>query len=147
MATAQVTEDRLFTDALSYTLSRVGLSSIVLNQEQLTAIHCFYQRKNVFLWLPTGFGKLVCYEVLLFLFDFAEIFFDGLNCCKACTRTVANRCHPRLAPTVADQVTWEGLPSAVPFQLNNEDDGFGDTSDEQTLHVQSLTKAALIAVR
>ena len=38
MATAQVTEDRLFTDALSYALSRVGLSSIALKQEQLTAI-------------------------------------------------------------------------------------------------------------
>ena len=71
MATAQVTEDRLFTDALSYALSRVGLSSIALKQEQLTAIRYLYQRKDVFLWLPTGFGKSVCYEVLPFLFDFA----------------------------------------------------------------------------
>ena len=71
MATAQVTEDRLFTDALSYTLSCVGLSSIVLKQEQLTATRYLYQWKDVFLWLPTDFGKLVCYEVLPFLFDFA----------------------------------------------------------------------------
>ena len=71
MATAQVTEDRLFTDALSYTLSRAGLSSIALKQEQLTAICYLYQRKDLFLWLPTGFGKSVCYKVLPFLFDFA----------------------------------------------------------------------------
>ena len=70
LATAQVTEDRLFTDALLYVLSCVGLSSIALKQEQLTAIHYLYQRKDVFLWLPTGFGKSVCYEVLPFLFDF-----------------------------------------------------------------------------
>ena len=25
---------------------------------------------HVFLWLPTGFGKSVCYEVLPFLFDY-----------------------------------------------------------------------------
>ena len=71
MATVQATEDRLFTDALSYDLSCVGLSSIALKQEQLTAIRYLYQRKDVFLWLPTGLGKSVCYEVLLFLFKFA----------------------------------------------------------------------------
>ena len=71
MATAQVTEDRLFTDALSYALSRVGLSSIALKQEQLTAICYFYQQKDVLLWLPTGFGKSACYEVLPFFIDFA----------------------------------------------------------------------------
>ena len=70
MAAAQVTEDRLFTDALSYALSRVGLSSIALKQEQLTATRYLYQWKDVFLWLPTDFGKLVCYEALPFLFDF-----------------------------------------------------------------------------
>ena len=85
MATAQVTEDRLFTDALSYALSRVGLSSIALKQEQLTAIRYLYQRKDVFLWLPTGFGKLV-YEVLRSFsisleVSLAALFFDGLSCC------------------------------------------------------------------
>ena len=71
MATAQVMEDRLFIDALLYALSHVGLSSITLKQEQPTAIRHLYQRKDVFLWLPTGFGKSVCYEVLPFLYNFA----------------------------------------------------------------------------
>ena len=71
MATVQVTEDRLFTGALSHALSRIGLSSIALKQEQLTTIRYLYQRKDIFLWLPTGFGKSICYEVLPFLCDFA----------------------------------------------------------------------------
>ena len=71
MATTQVMEDRQFTDDLSYALSRIGFSSIALKQEQLTAIRYLYQRKDGFLWLPTGFEKSVCYEVLPFLFNFA----------------------------------------------------------------------------
>ena len=71
MATDQVMEDRLFTDTLSYALSCNGLSNIGLMQEQLTAICNLYQQKDIFLWLPTGFGKSVCYKVLPFLFNFA----------------------------------------------------------------------------
>ena len=30
---------------------------------------CIYEGKDVFLWLPTGFGKSICYEILPFVFD------------------------------------------------------------------------------
>ena len=134
MATTQVTKDRLFTDALSYSLSRVGLSSIALKKEQLTAICYLYQWKDVLLWLPTGFGKSVCYEVLPFLFNFAgsksgsivlrwtELLL-GLH-------TYCNKPSPSLIGTNSSRLRRPGMSSISPFQLNNEDDRFGDMSDE-----------------
>ena len=148
MATAQVTEDRLFTNALSYALSCVGLSSIALKQEQLTAVRYLYQRKDVFLWLPTGFGKSVCYEMLLFLFDFAGSKFSSivLQWTEQFLHTYCGKPSPSSIGTNSSRLRCPRRYSFSPFWLNNEDDRFGDTSDEQTLHVQSLTKAALIAV-
>ena len=43
---------------------------IVLKPEQLQAVRYMYDGRDVFLWLPTGFGKSIRYEVLPFLFDF-----------------------------------------------------------------------------
>ena len=42
----------------------------MLKKEQLQTIRNLYNGKDVFLWLPTGFGKSICYEVLPFLFDY-----------------------------------------------------------------------------
>ena len=55
--------------SISYALDKVGCSSITLKDEQMACIKYIYQRKDVFLWLPTGFGKSLCYEVLPFVFD------------------------------------------------------------------------------
>jgi len=41
----------------------------VLKPEQLLAVHHIYEGRDVFLLLPTTFGKSICYEVLLFLLD------------------------------------------------------------------------------
>ena len=41
-----------------------------LKAEQLDAIKCIYGGKDVFLWLPTGFGKSICYETLPFVFNY-----------------------------------------------------------------------------
>ena len=41
--------------------------SLKLKPEQLQAIRHVYDGKDGFLWLPTGFGKSVCYETLLFV--------------------------------------------------------------------------------
>ena len=43
---------------------------MALKCEQLAAIRFLYERKDVFLWLPTGIDKFTCYKVLPFIFDF-----------------------------------------------------------------------------
>ena len=60
----------VFSTAVAYALSKVGKEGLVLKKEQLQTIHNLYNGKDVFLWLPTGFGKSICYEVLPFLFDY-----------------------------------------------------------------------------
>ena len=55
--------------SISYALEKIACSTVVLKAEQATCIKCIYEGKDVFLWLPTGFGKSLCYEVLPFVFD------------------------------------------------------------------------------
>ena len=39
-----------------------------LKDEQTACVKAIYEGKDVFFWLPTGFGKSMCYEVLPFVF-------------------------------------------------------------------------------
>lgn len=55
--------------ALSYALQRLGCQAMMLKPQQRESVKCMYEGKDVFLWLPTGFGKSICYEVLPFVFD------------------------------------------------------------------------------
>ena len=58
-----------FDQSLTYALSKIGKPGIILKEEQRSVVRHIYYGKDVFLWLPTGFGKSICYEVLPFLFD------------------------------------------------------------------------------
>ena len=42
---------------------------MMLKPQQQESVKSVYEGKDVFLWLPTGFGKSLCYEVLPFVFD------------------------------------------------------------------------------
>ncbi len=53
-----------FDRALSYALCRLGTPDTVLKPEQKASIRHMYDGKDAFMWLPTGFGKSVCYKVL-----------------------------------------------------------------------------------
>ena len=55
--------------SLVYAVARVGCSSLSLKPEQKECIKYIFDGKDVFVWLPTGFGKSLCYEVLPFIFD------------------------------------------------------------------------------
>ena len=62
--------DNCFEEALTYALQAIGRGDIRLKEAQKDALKCLFRGEDVFLWLPTGFGKSVCYEALPFLFDF-----------------------------------------------------------------------------
>ena len=50
-----------FDKALKFALCWIGKA---LKAEQLDAIKGIHDGKDVFLWLPTGIGKSICYEIL-----------------------------------------------------------------------------------
>ena len=58
-----------FEDAIQYALERLVSSHLGLKEEQLKAIRAVYEGKNVFVWLPTGFGKSLCYQAIPFVMD------------------------------------------------------------------------------
>ena len=60
---------RNFEESVSYGLSRLGKSHLQLKEEQLQAIEAVYGKKDVFVCLPTGFGKSICFQILPFLHD------------------------------------------------------------------------------
>jgi len=59
-------------EAVSFALRAIGKEGLKVKPEQLQAIRHVYDGKDVFLWLSTGFGKLVCYKMLPFVFDHKE---------------------------------------------------------------------------
>jgi ATP-dependent DNA helicase RecQ len=63
LAYARMADDDL-DHSISLALQQVGCPSIT---EQRACIKSVYDGKDVFLWLPTGFGKFLCYEVLPFV--------------------------------------------------------------------------------
>ena len=58
-----------FDIGLSYALKRLSTPNMTLKAEQVASISAVCNGKDVFMWLPTGFGKSVCYEVLPFVMD------------------------------------------------------------------------------
>ena len=42
-------------EALTYALSKLGKSELILKEEQKLAIFSLFSRRDVFVWLPTGF--------------------------------------------------------------------------------------------
>ena len=56
--------------ALQYALERLGRPSLILKPEQTQAIKSVLMGKDTFVWLPTGFGKSICFEALPFAYDY-----------------------------------------------------------------------------
>lgn len=62
-------EEPAFELALRYALECIGKQGLALKFEQKQALRASFNRNDVFIWLPTGFGKSICFECLPFLFD------------------------------------------------------------------------------
>ena len=45
------------------------MTDITLKAEQRSAMEAIYNHQDVFVWLPTGYGRSVCYQVLPFIMD------------------------------------------------------------------------------
>ena len=50
---------RDFSSAISYALEKLGVPDLILKEEQRLSIQAVYDGKDVFIWLPTGFGKSI----------------------------------------------------------------------------------------
>ena len=61
------TEDG-FDGDISYALKHVDCPS--LKPEQWDSIEAVYDGKDVFVWLPTGYGMSICYTTLPFALDY-----------------------------------------------------------------------------
>ena len=58
-----------FREAFAYALSYIGRQDLTLKPKQEEALVHLYDGQDVFAWFPTGYGKLLCYQLLPFMFD------------------------------------------------------------------------------
>ena len=58
-----------FQAAVAYAISSLQHDRLTLIDKQMEAVKMLYEGQDVFLWVPTGYGKSICYQMLPFLFD------------------------------------------------------------------------------
>ena len=59
-----------FSEAMAYALGCIGKVDIMLKEEQSEVVRYVLNGEDTLIWLPTGFGKSVCYKCLPFMLDF-----------------------------------------------------------------------------
>jgi len=47
----------------------VKQEELCLKDQQVEAVKCLSEGKDVLVWFPTGYGKSICYQLLPFIFD------------------------------------------------------------------------------
>ena len=76
----------------------MGKDGLKVKPEQREVLKQVYQGNDVFVWLPTGFGKSLCFECLPFIFD------NKFGCVTDTTRSIVLVISP-LVSFMVDQVT------------------------------------------
>ncbi len=59
-----------FEEAVQFALEKLHMEDLHPREEQLQSIKAVYDGLNVFVCLPTGFGKSLCYQAIPFVMDF-----------------------------------------------------------------------------
>ncbi len=54
-----------FEEAVQFALERLHMEDLDPRDEKLQSIKAVYDELNVFVCLPTGFGKSLCYQLFL----------------------------------------------------------------------------------
>ena len=70
MAESCCSASEAFSRALSFSLVQLGLPNVVLKEEQRCAVKAIYEGRDVFVCLPTGYGKSLCYQTLPFVMNY-----------------------------------------------------------------------------
>ena len=68
-------------ECVSYALLKLQMSDVSLKAEQRSSMKAIYDGRDVFVWLPTGYGKSLCYQASPFLMDFKKGLVDTENRC------------------------------------------------------------------
>ena len=74
------------------------MTQITVKEEQRSSMRAEYEGSDVFMWLPTGYGKSLRYQALPFLMDYKK----GLTCRQwkelwcACCEPFDDRSHARV---------------------------------------------------
>ena len=69
LALAMASSSFDFDRALAYALSCVKQEGLSLKDQQVEAVKLLSEGKDIFVCFLTGYGKSICYQLLLFIFD------------------------------------------------------------------------------
>ena len=105
-------------EAIAYSLQCVQRDDLVLKPEQKKVLSFLYEGQDVFAWLPTGYGKSICFQLLPFMFDF-KLGRHGTTTSPRTTGTIGPSIVLVVSPLVSlmiDQVAnlrQRGIPSGI----------------------------------
>ena len=76
-----------FEDALDFGLTMLDSGQLNLKKERKCSVKATYERIDVFVRVPAGYGKRLCYQVLPFIFDY-KLGLTGSGKKQCCTGSV-----------------------------------------------------------